>query len=395
MYIHTVRPGETLYHIARKYGTSAVKIAENNGLGDPDKISVGQKLLILTPTRTYTVRGGDTLDGISRRFGVGRRTILQYNPYLGGKDRTYPEQMLALKYDMPTHGTAPVNGYMYRGCTEDRLTFAMPYINYLSIAAYKAECGRIMRLFDDVKAIRLAKEWNRLPVMRVYEPRCLSDILSEKDAYISRLINLAQGRGYAGITLGAYKACSDGWEDFLFELKKRMIDNGLFLFCEIDGNANQPPDNVSDAQVLFYEKCHLQNIPTFDEGEKHIYTDYARRTDAAKTFIDFSPFAYVGDTPMSHREATELAYRAKREIEYDNEKKICSFEYNKFSPMGKERCEIIFESPENTKAKLDLIGELGYMGICFDIMRAPTSQIMMMATSFVLGVDYLSSSAPM
>ena len=46
---------------------------ENNGLVNPDRISVGQKLLILTPTRTYTVRGGDTLEKISRRFGVGVR----------------------------------------------------------------------------------------------------------------------------------------------------------------------------------------------------------------------------------------------------------------------------------------------------------------------------------
>ena len=396
MYIHTVKPSETLYHIARKYGTSAIKIAENNGLGDPDKISVGQKLLILTPTRTYTVRGGDTLDGISHRFGVSRRTILQNNPYLAGRDRTYPEEIIALKYDAPKYGSAAVNGYMYRGCTEDRLIAVMPYINYLSIAAYKAEDGRIIRLFDDTGATRLAREHGRIPVMRVYEPRTLSEI-QEDSGYCERLCNMAVARGYSGITLGAYKAMNcDGWCDLLFELKKRMIEFGLFLFTEVDGNARLTTlDTVSDSHILCYEKCHLDTIPSFADGEEKVYTDFASIGDPCRTFADVSPFAYSNSEPITQREATEIAYRAKKEIEYDKEKMICKFDYRKFSSHGSESVTVKFDSPENIKAKLDLFGKLGYMGISFDVLRATAMQIMMIATSFSVGMDYLSSAAEM
>ena len=92
MHIHTVKEGETVFHIARKYGVSPAKIIENNGLINPDRISVGQKLLILTPTRTYTVRGGDTLKKISRRFGVKERCILRANPYLPAQMRSIPRR---------------------------------------------------------------------------------------------------------------------------------------------------------------------------------------------------------------------------------------------------------------------------------------------------------------
>jgi N-acetylmuramoyl-L-alanine amidase CwlA/peptidoglycan hydrolase-like protein with peptidoglycan-binding domain len=43
---HTVSKGETLSGIAKKYGTSYLKIAEINSLNDPSKIYPGQKLII-------------------------------------------------------------------------------------------------------------------------------------------------------------------------------------------------------------------------------------------------------------------------------------------------------------------------------------------------------------
>mgnify|MGYP003310964163 CR=1 FL=1 len=110
MFIHTVTPSETLYHIARKYGVAPTKIIEANGLENPDRLSVGDKLVIITPTRTYTVRGGDTLEKISRRFGIPIKEILKNNPSLMGGDKIYPEELLTLKQDAPRHGSALING---------------------------------------------------------------------------------------------------------------------------------------------------------------------------------------------------------------------------------------------------------------------------------------------
>lgn len=44
--VYTVKPGDTLYGIARKYDTTYYKIAKDNGIDDPSLIHAGQKLVI-------------------------------------------------------------------------------------------------------------------------------------------------------------------------------------------------------------------------------------------------------------------------------------------------------------------------------------------------------------
>ena len=45
-YIHVIESGESLYTIARRYNVTAQAIVQANGLGSPDKIYVGQKIII-------------------------------------------------------------------------------------------------------------------------------------------------------------------------------------------------------------------------------------------------------------------------------------------------------------------------------------------------------------
>src|SRR5690606_36382991 len=45
-YIHVIESGESLYTIARRYNVTAQAIVQANGMGSPDKIFVGQKIII-------------------------------------------------------------------------------------------------------------------------------------------------------------------------------------------------------------------------------------------------------------------------------------------------------------------------------------------------------------
>jgi len=45
-YMHTIQSGESLYTIARHYDVTAQAIVQANGLGSPDKIFVGQRIII-------------------------------------------------------------------------------------------------------------------------------------------------------------------------------------------------------------------------------------------------------------------------------------------------------------------------------------------------------------
>ncbi len=71
---HTVQAGENLFRIALRYGTSVDAIVAANNLTDAHAISAGQRLRIpANPTagaETYVVLAGDTLFSIARRFGT-------------------------------------------------------------------------------------------------------------------------------------------------------------------------------------------------------------------------------------------------------------------------------------------------------------------------------------
>ncbi len=389
MYIHTISPSDTVYGIARRYGVSPTKIIENNRLSDPDRLTIGQKLLILTPTKTYTVRGGDTLEKISKRFGISENSLLRNNPSLFGTDKTYPEQILALKYDTPTHGVAVLNGYYYNGCPRERLIFTLPYLNYVTVSGAVATQNGIKELFDTGEVAREVREGGRIPMYRIYDRRRMEDIKANEHEYIESLTATAKNRGFSGITLATHKAQgSPDFEDFLFRLKKRLIEEGLSLFLEVDANSPIHYTDIPDAQLLFYEKCGLESIPDFRDGEDAVFTDFAERGDSSRAFIDISPFAYSEGAQIPKNEAEAEARRLQKEIKHDEKKKICYFEtLSRGKESGTRRT--VYESMENIKAKLDLAGELGYMGISFDIMRVPTSELMMMNSLFLCGGDVL------
>lgn len=70
----TVRPGDTLWALARRYGTTVSELARLNNIPNPNLIYVGQVLRL--PSRAqpqnilYTVRPGDTLSAIAARYGT-------------------------------------------------------------------------------------------------------------------------------------------------------------------------------------------------------------------------------------------------------------------------------------------------------------------------------------
>ena len=79
--VYIVQTGDTLSAIARRFNTTVIVLMQANGITDPNRIYVGQRLVIptggggVTPPpgdgdQVYTVRTGDTLFAIAQRFGV-------------------------------------------------------------------------------------------------------------------------------------------------------------------------------------------------------------------------------------------------------------------------------------------------------------------------------------
>lgn len=111
---HTVRRGETLSHIARRYGTTVGALQAANGGINPHRIRVGQRIQIpaasgtrhLASTRSsaapaaqwrfHRVRRGETLSHIARRYGVTVRQIQAWNN-MGRSSRIYAGQRIRIR----------------------------------------------------------------------------------------------------------------------------------------------------------------------------------------------------------------------------------------------------------------------------------------------------------
>lgn len=80
--VYTVKSGDTLYSIARKYNMSVDELKSLNNLTS-NSLSIGQKLKISSTEpnteTTYTVVKGDTLYGIANKFGVDVNTLKDIN----------------------------------------------------------------------------------------------------------------------------------------------------------------------------------------------------------------------------------------------------------------------------------------------------------------------------
>ena len=90
--VYTVVSGDTLTKIASKYGTTYQKLAEYNNIANPNLINVGQKIRIpnvssastaTNPTTkketVYTVKSGDTLYGIAAKYNTTYQKLAEYN----------------------------------------------------------------------------------------------------------------------------------------------------------------------------------------------------------------------------------------------------------------------------------------------------------------------------
>lgn len=99
--VYTVKKGDTLSGIASKYGTTYQKLAEYNNISNPNLIVVGQKIKIpngITSNNnpiTYTVKKGDTLSGIASRYGTTYQKIAEYNG-ISNPNLIYPNQVLKI-----------------------------------------------------------------------------------------------------------------------------------------------------------------------------------------------------------------------------------------------------------------------------------------------------------
>ncbi|WP_239014135.1 LysM peptidoglycan-binding domain-containing protein [Archangium violaceum] len=119
---YTIRSGDTLGAVARRFNTSVERLAQANRISNPDRILAGQQLVIpdgfdAAPasssggSRGYTVQSGDTLSGIAGRFGTTVSALASANG-ISNPNRIFAGQRLTIPGGAPAQAPSapPASG---------------------------------------------------------------------------------------------------------------------------------------------------------------------------------------------------------------------------------------------------------------------------------------------
>ena len=376
MQIYRAEKDESIYDIARKYDVSPIKIAEDNDLEIRGHLPKNKEVLVRVPSRTYNVRSADTLEGIARRFKTDKETLLRLNPELCGRERIYSGQLLTIKDTTPSYGMISTNGYLYPGTVRDRLISIIPYLSYVTVCSAVYKGSHVHNICPSDDTVSFVKSRGRAPMLRVY----MTELPKEDKDFAGSVAILAKSLGFLGITLSSLNSLSDN-DDRLSSLtlavRRALIENDLLLFVEGEADKSTAYMDYADAGILTYDKLHIGNAPSFADGEAAVLSEFANSSESCRAFVEISGFAYSDGRYVEKREALRTIDRKRAEITHDSERGLQDAVYGRH-----KRREVRYESLENTKAKLEIVSELGFMGVSFDIGRIYTGDLMSMASMF-------------
>ena len=113
---YSVKKGDSLYKLARRYGITVYALASANGLSTTSHIYIGQHLYIPDGYGApgcksyYTVKRGDTLSGIASWYGISTYALASAN-HIGNSNYIYRGQRLCIPSGSGAPGNPGYNSY--------------------------------------------------------------------------------------------------------------------------------------------------------------------------------------------------------------------------------------------------------------------------------------------
>lgn len=401
--IHVVSPGDTLYSVARRYGTQPGFLARQNGLYEPYRLAVGQALLILQVEESYTVRPGDTLYAIARETGVTVTELWRRNPNLAGQARLYPGQTLIVRQETARQRPVEAGGYAYPFVTDRVLEGILPYASWLAPFTYGITAAGGLVPLDDGALLAQAKSYGVRPVLHLstitengtFSAERASALLQSEAAQVrlcDAVIAKVQEKGYGGVDvdfefLGAENAAL--YPQFLARLRRRVNELGMELTAALapktsaaqpgvlyEGHDYRAVGEAVDAVLLMtYEWGYSYGPPMAVAPLPSVrrVLDYAvTEISPAKILMGFPNYGYDWTLPyaaggeralvIGNEYAPMLAAETGAEIRYDAPSETPYFHYTAQDGVTHE---VWFEDPRSTLAKYALVTEYGFRGIGF------------------------------
>lgn len=260
MLIYTVRPGDTLAGISRRYGLPPTRIAAENGLIDMSRLVPGQNLLINVDSVRYIINEGQTLFSLSQEYCVPLEELIAANPGLNPLN-IRPGDTVNIPVAQPEpRRPILVNGYAYANINSDNLNCVLPFLTFLSPFSYKLTPTAELVPPDDSELIFRAQRSAVMPIMVVtnifdkgFSTEALSGILASpelQERLIGNILAELTGKNYYGVNMDIeYIAPYDRerYNAFLAELTERLHSEGFIVITAV------APKISADQPGLLYE----------------------------------------------------------------------------------------------------------------------------------------------
>lgn len=407
MEIYVVKPEDTIYSIARRFGIPAARIIADNELTDPDRLAVGQTLVILYHREVYVVKAGDTLESIAMAYSISVNQLLRNNPRLGGGYEIYPGELLVISINEEKLGTLSMNGYLYPFIDRQTLRKTLPYLTYATVFTYGFNADGELSEVDDREVVDIIREYGVAPIMLLstltdegsFSNQLASELFADtaaQDRLISEILANLRLKGYYGLDIDfEYIFASDrqNYVDFVTRVRTALEPEGYPVFVSL------APKTSADQPGLLYQghdyaglgaAADFVLLMTYEWGYTYgppmavaplnkvaEVLDYAvTEIPPDKIFMGVPNYGYDWTLPfimgesiarsLSNVAAVKLAVDTGSEIFFDTTAQSPFFGYFE---NGAEH-EVWFEDARSVEAKLALASDYGFRGCgCWNIMR--------------------------
>lgn len=403
MVTYVVRPGDSLWLIARAYGTSVDALMDANGLLTTG-IVPGQALLI--PVDRHVVQPGESLWTIARRYGVSPQALAGANR-IPQPDRIQAGEVLIIP--SPPRGRVVNLGFLVPVAPEfDRIDVeeAAPLLTYLAVFEYPISADGAVGDIEDAAAREAAWANGVAPVATIsnlteygFSEEVVHAILSDRAVRrraVDDIYRLARAKRFGGVNIDFENVVpEDGplLNDFLSELRDRLRPAGLHLSMSVHAKTGdaEPPwyaaydygaiGALVDHVFLMTYDFHWQGGPPGPIAplpEVRRVLEYAvDRIQRDKILLGIPFYAYdwtIGsEAPaqaLSLQDAVQMAMDRQARIEFDEDARSPYFLYWEDGTAH----EVWFEDARSLAGKFDLVREFGLGGLGFWRIGLPAVQ---------------------
>ncbi|KIL49470.1 glycoside hydrolase family 18 protein [Jeotgalibacillus soli] len=408
MIIHVVKNGDTLWGTANRYGVDVSKIIEANELPDPNKLVIGQALVIPGVVRKHTVRPREMLWQIAQFYGTTVQELLEVNQ-IQNPNLITPGMVLTIPVRKPV---IDVNAYVINMGEEGAqdVREVGEYLTYAAPFAYIMQEDGGLTEINDTEVIRAAVESRAIAMMCITNftaadpgSKLAQTILGSKEIQerlLNNIVKTMKEKGYQGLNIdfeNVYPEDREQYNQFLRRAVDRLHKENYFVSTAL------APKTSGDQKGLLYEahdyRAHGRIVDfvilmTYEWGYRFGPPQAISPLNQIKQVLDYAVTViprekiffgfqlYARDWLLPHvegqeaetfdmQEAVRRAVKHGAVIQYDQTSQAPFFRY--VDEEGRTH-EVWFEDARSAQAKFDMVKDYRLRGISYWVLGYPFPQ---------------------